>query len=105
MTMRIHTQLLTLEHCWNISTGNCLTTLLIALISLQATTTCLPTYLPTYLPEKLAGITGFNNNEKLMEGVKMWLSSQAADFFETGIQELIPRHDKCLNSCSDYVEK
>jgi hypothetical protein len=26
----------------------------------------------------------FNNNE-LMEGVKMWLSSQAADFFDTGI--------------------
>jgi hypothetical protein len=29
----------------------------------------------------------FNNNEKLMEGVSMWLSSQAADFFDTGIQK------------------
>jgi hypothetical protein len=29
----------------------------------------------------------FNNNEELMEGVKMWLSSQAADFFETGVTE------------------
>jgi hypothetical protein len=29
----------------------------------------------------------FNNNEKLMEGVNTWLSSQAADFFDTGIQE------------------
>jgi hypothetical protein len=36
------------------------------------TTTCLPT---------------FNNNEELMEGVKMWLSSQAADFFDTTIQK------------------
>jgi hypothetical protein len=32
----------------------------------------------------------FNNNE-LMEGVKTWLSSQAADSFNTGIQELIPQ--------------
>jgi hypothetical protein len=47
----------------------------------------------------------FNNNKDLMEGVKMWLSSQAADFFRTGIQELIPRYGKCLNSGGDYVEK
>jgi hypothetical protein len=32
----------------------------------------------------------FNNNEELMVGDKMWLSSQAADFFYTGIQKLIP---------------
>jgi hypothetical protein len=37
------TQLLALEHCLSISTGSCLTTLLTALISLRATTTCLPT--------------------------------------------------------------
>jgi transposase len=33
----------------------------------------------------------FNNNEELMEGVKTWPSSQAADFFDTGIQKLILR--------------
>jgi hypothetical protein len=27
----------------------------------------------------------FNNNEELMEGVKTWLNSQAANFFDTGI--------------------
>jgi hypothetical protein len=32
----------------------------------------------------------FNNNEELMEGVKMWLSSQAADFFDIGLQKHIP---------------
>jgi histone-lysine N-methyltransferase SETMAR len=32
----------------------------------------------------------FNNNEELMEGVKMWLSSQAINFFDTGIQNLFP---------------
>jgi hypothetical protein len=40
-----------------------------------------------------------------MEGVKTWLSSMAADFFDTGIQKLIPRYDKCLNSGREYVEK
>jgi hypothetical protein len=40
-----------------------------------------------------------------MEGVKTWLSSQAADCYDTGIQKLIPRYDKCLNSGGDYVEK
>jgi hypothetical protein len=47
----------------------------------------------------------FNNNEELMEGVKTWLSSQAADFFHTVIRKLVPRYDKCLNSGGDYVEK
>jgi histone-lysine N-methyltransferase SETMAR len=32
----------------------------------------------------------FNNNEELMEGVRMWLSLKAAGFFDTGIQKLIP---------------
>jgi hypothetical protein len=39
-----------------------------------------------------------------MEGVKTWLSSQAEDFIDTGIQKLISQY-KCLNSGSDYVEK
>jgi histone-lysine N-methyltransferase SETMAR len=46
----------------------------------------------------------FNNNEEFTEGVKTWLSSQAADFFDTGIQKLIPRY-KSLNSGDDDVEK
>jgi polysaccharide deacetylase 2 family uncharacterized protein YibQ len=31
------------------------------------------------------GSQRFYNNEELMEGVKTWLSSQAADFLDTGI--------------------
>jgi hypothetical protein len=46
----------------------------------------------------------FNDNEELMEGVKTWLSSQAANFFDKGIQNLIPRY-KCLNSGRNYVQK
>jgi transposase len=32
----------------------------------------------------------FNSNEELIEGIKMWLSSQAADFFEPGIKTFSP---------------
>jgi histone-lysine N-methyltransferase SETMAR len=58
------------------------------------------TYLKNWLRSQL-----FSSNEALMEGVKTWLSSQAADFFDTGIHKLIPRYDKYLNSGGNYVEK
>jgi hypothetical protein len=45
---------------------------------------------PVYLPEELTENQCFNSNDELMEGVETWLSSQAADFFETGIQKLFP---------------
>jgi hypothetical protein len=34
----------------------------------------------------------FSKNQELMEDVKTWLSSQAADFLDTGIQKRIPRY-------------
>jgi hypothetical protein len=37
-------KVLTLEHCWSISTRSCLITLLTTLISLWATITCFPTW-------------------------------------------------------------
>jgi transposase len=46
------------------------------------------TYLKNWLESQR-----FNNNERLMDGVKLWLSSQAADLFDTDIQTLIPRFD------------
>jgi hypothetical protein len=58
------------------------------------------TYLMNWLESQ-----GFNSNGELMEDVKTWLSSQVADFFDTGIQKLIPQYDKCLNSGGDYVVK
>jgi histone-lysine N-methyltransferase SETMAR len=57
---------------------------------------CTRTYLKNWLRSQ-----PFGNNE-LMEGVKTY-SSQAADFFDTGIQKFIPRY-KCLSSGGDYVE-
>jgi hypothetical protein len=43
----------------------------------------------TYLKNWL-GSQHLSNNE-MVEGVKTWLSSQAAVFFDTGIQKRIPR--------------
>jgi hypothetical protein len=51
-----------------------------------------PTYSPDLAPSDYHLFTNlknwlrsqhFNNNEELMEGVKTWLSSQMADFFDT----------------------
>jgi histone-lysine N-methyltransferase SETMAR len=61
-------------------------------------------HLFTY-PKNWLGSQRFNSNEELTEGVEMWLSLQAADFFDTGIQKLISRFDKCLSSGDDYIEK
>jgi transposase len=60
-------------------------------------------HLFTYLKNWLRS-QRFNNYEELMEGVNTRLSSQEPDFFDTGIQKLIPRY-KCHNSDGDYVEK
>jgi hypothetical protein len=43
-------------------------------------------YLKNWLRSQL-----FNNNEEMMESVKTWLSSQAADLFDTGIQKKFRR--------------
>jgi hypothetical protein len=58
----------------------------------------------TYLNNWL-GSQCINSNEELMEGVKLWLSSQTVEFFDTGIQKLILWYDKCLSSSSGYFEK
>jgi hypothetical protein len=37
--------------------------------------------------------------------VNTWFASQAASFYDAGIQKLLPRYDKCLNNGGNYVEK
>jgi hypothetical protein len=32
-----------------------------------------------------------------------WFKGQAADFYDSGIQKLVPRH--CVDNDGDYVEK
>jgi transposase len=60
-------------------------------------------HLFTYL-KKWLGSQHFSNNGKLMKGVRTWLSSQAALFFDTGIEKCIPLYDKHLSSGSAYID-
>jgi histone-lysine N-methyltransferase SETMAR len=101
MTMHVHiqVQLLALEHCWSISTGELFDHPPYS-PNLALSNYHLFTYLKNWTRSQ-----HFNNNEELMEGVKKRLSSQAADFSDTGIQKLIPRYAKCLNSSGDYAEE
>jgi hypothetical protein len=47
-------------------------------------------HLFTCLKNSLGVSQSFDNNEELMEGVKTWPSSQAAEFFDTGIKNVFP---------------
>jgi len=57
-----------------------------------------------HLKKHLAG-KKFNNNDEVQEDVMTWFKGQAADFYDSGIQKLVPRLKKCLDNASDYVEK
>jgi hypothetical protein len=37
--------------------------------------------------------------------VMTWFKGQAADFYDSGIQKLVPRLHKCLDTAGDCVEK
>jgi histone-lysine N-methyltransferase SETMAR len=46
----------------------------------------------------------FDDDDEVQEGMA-WFKGQAADFYDWGIQKLVPRHNKCLDNAGDYVEK
>jgi hypothetical protein len=45
-----------------------------------------------------------SNNDEVQD-VMMWFKGWAADFYDSGIQKLVPRLTKCLDSAGNYVEK
>ena len=45
------------------------------------------------------------DDDEVQEEVMTWFSGQAADFYDSGIQKLVPRLNKCLDNAGDYVEK
>jgi hypothetical protein len=47
----------------------------------------------------------FHEDEEVKDEVTAWLRAQAAEFYDIGIQNLVPRQNKCLDKCGDYVEK
>jgi histone-lysine N-methyltransferase SETMAR len=57
-----------------------------------------------HLKKFLAG-QHFNIDEDVKRAVQKWLFSQAATFYDEGIQKLVSRYDKCLNNGGNCVEK
>ena len=56
------------------------------------------------LKKHLAG-KKVDDDDEVQEEVMTWFKGQAADFYDSGIQKLVPRLDKCLDNAGDYVEK
>ena len=57
-----------------------------------------------HLKKHLAG-KKLDDDDELQEEVMTWFKGQAADFYDSGIQKLVPRLNKCLDNAGDYVEK
>jgi hypothetical protein len=57
-----------------------------------------------HLKKHLAG-KKFDENNEGQEVVMTWFKGQAADFYDSGIEKLVPRLIKCLDNAGDYVEK
>ena len=47
----------------------------------------------------------FDDDDEVQEEVMTWFKGQAADFYDSGIQKLVPSLNKCLDNAGDYVEK
>ncbi|GFW71907.1 mariner Mos1 transposase [Trichonephila clavipes] len=58
-----------------------------------------------HLKKFLSSGERFDNDEELKTSVTRWFHSQVTKFYDRGIQKLIPRFYKCLNSGGGYVEK
>ncbi|GFT77149.1 histone-lysine N-methyltransferase SETMAR [Trichonephila clavipes] len=57
-----------------------------------------------HLKSFLAG-KHLNNDKELKKNVSNWLKTQAATFYEEGIEKLVPRYDTCLQNFGSYVER
>ena len=57
-----------------------------------------------HLNKHLAG-KNFDDDDEVQEEVMTWFKGQAADFYDSGIQKLVPRLNKYLDNAGDYVEK
>jgi len=57
-----------------------------------------------HLKKHLAG-KKFDEDYEMQEEVMTWFKGIAADFYDSGIQKLVPRLNKRLDNASDYVGK
>jgi hypothetical protein len=47
----------------------------------------------------------FSSDDEVKTAVQHWVKTLAANFFDKGIQKLVPLYDKRLSLGGDYVEK
>jgi hypothetical protein len=47
---------------------------------------------------------GFSSADGLKTAMQHWVKTLAANFFDDGIEKLVPRYDRCLSLDGDYVE-
>ena len=57
-----------------------------------------------HLKKHLAG-KYFDDDDELQEEVMTWFKGLAADFYDSGIQKLVTRLNKCLDNAGVYVGK
>jgi hypothetical protein len=57
-----------------------------------------------HLKKHLAG-KKFEDDEEVQEEFMTWFKGQAANFYDSGVQKLVPRLNKCLEITGDYVVK
>jgi hypothetical protein len=50
-------------------------------------------------------ILKFDDDDEVQEEIMTWFKGQAADFYVSGIQKLVPRLNKYLHNAGNYVEK
>jgi len=58
-----------------------------------------------HTPESKQQSLHSHDDDEVQEEVMTWFKGHAADFYDSGIQKLVPRLNKCLDNASDYVEK
>ena len=46
-----------------------------------------------------------DDDDEVQEEVTTGFKGQAADFYDSGIQKLVPELNKCLDNAGEYVEK
>jgi hypothetical protein len=57
-----------------------------------------------HLTQHLTG-KKFNEDYEVQEEVMTWFKRLAADFYDSGIQKLVPRLNKYLDNAGNYDEK
>ena len=56
-------------------------------------------------PKEVSLWEKFYNDDEVLEEVMTWFKMLAADFYDSGIQKMVPRLNKCLDNAGNYVEK